>query len=136
MKENSLFRTIREYENMHILLWLVKDTCWVASAAYPWLRIPGMIMIVPTLLVAIFITWKSRNDQADLFHNTAVCMWISANATWMTGEFFYNDGTRPIALGFFIAGLIVVTIYYTVHFPKRYKQLNNAENDNENNSTN
>lgn len=127
MKENKLFRSIREYENMHILLWLVKDTCWVASAAYPWLRIPGMIMIAPTLLVAIFITWKARNDQADLFHNIAVCMWISANASWMIGEFFYNDGTRPIALGFFIVGLIVVSVYYIVHFPKRYKAIDSED---------
>ncbi|HLP22109.1 MAG TPA: hypothetical protein VK174_17465 [Chitinophagales bacterium] len=122
MKENSLLKSIREYENMHIALWLVKDSCWVASASYPWLRVPGMIMIVPTLLVAIFITWRARNDQADVFHNIAVCLWICANATWMIGEFFYDDTTRPIAMAFFAAGLIVVAVYYVVYFPKRIKE--------------
>ncbi len=122
MSLNSVFKNIREYENLHIALWLVKDTCWVMSANVPELKIPGMIMIIPTLLVAIYIAWRSRDEISDLYHNIAVCLWISANATWMTGEFFYNDSTRPIAMLFFIAGLIVVSVYYVVYFPKRNSQ--------------
>ena len=126
MKDNSLLKSIREYENMHIALWLVKDSCWVASVDFPWLKIPGIIMIVPTLLVAIFITWRTRRDQADLFHNIAVCLWISANASWMIGEFYFEDKTRHIPMAFFAAGLVVVAIYYIVHFPKRIKENNEA----------
>ena len=45
-----MFKDIREYENMHIVLWLIKDTCWVMT----W-RVAGMTMIIPTLIVAIHI---------------------------------------------------------------------------------
>ena len=109
-----LFRNIREYENLHIALWLMKDMCWVMS-----FKIGGMIMIIPTLAVAIHLTWKSRKTISDLFHNIAVCLWITANAIWMTGEFFYNDGLRPYATVLFTAGLIIVAVYYFSYLPKR-----------------
>ena len=51
-----------------------------------------MIMIVPTIGLAFYISWISRRDKAELFHNLAVCCWISANSTWMIGEFYYEDG--------------------------------------------
>jgi hypothetical protein len=119
MKIGSLYKNIREYENLHIALWLIKDTCWVTG----W-RVAGMIMIIPTLIVAIHIAWRSRQNISDLFHSIAVCLWITANATWMTGEFFYSDSLRPYALIFFSAGLIIVSFYYVIHFPQR--QLNEA----------
>lgn len=109
-----MFKNIREYENLHIALWLVKDTCWVATY-----RTAGMIMIIPTIVVAIHIAWRSRKQVSDLFHNIAVCMWISANGIWMTGEFFFEDGLRPYALVFFASGLITVGCYYAFHLPKR-----------------
>ena len=108
MREKSFFQNIREYENLHIALWLVKDTCWCLSQNLPFMKLPGMLMIIPTLFVAVDITLRSRKELSDLFHNTAVCLWISANATWMTGEFFYEDSFRPFAMIFFVAGLIVV----------------------------
>ena len=117
MKVKSLFNNIREYENLHIALWLVKDTCWVMS-----FKIGGMVMIIPTLIVAVHLTWRSRKSVSDLFHNTAVCLWISANATWMTGEFFYFDGLRPYATVLFVIGLIVVSFYYLVYFPRKRAQ--------------
>ncbi|MDB5281785.1 MAG: hypothetical protein JWO06_860 [Bacteroidota bacterium] len=111
-----MFKKIREYENLHIALWLLKDTCWVMS----W-HTAGMIMIIPTLAVAIHIAWKSRTQLDDLFHNIAVCLWITANAIWMTGEFFYEDGTRKYATVFFALGIIVVAAYYAVYVPKRLR---------------
>src|SRR6188768_374715 len=66
------FKQIREYENLHILLWLLKDTCWVML----W-QIGGLIMIVPTIGVAIHITWLRRKIISDLYHNLAICLWIS-----------------------------------------------------------
>ncbi len=77
---------LRKTENLHILLWLIKDTCWVLD-----LKWPGMLMILPTLAVAIYITVASKSSYADFMHNLAICFWISANAIWMTGEFFFND---------------------------------------------
>jgi hypothetical protein len=113
-----MVKNIREYENLHIALWLVKDTCWVMGDRFPLMRYPGMFMIIPTILVAIHIAWRSRHNISDLFHNVAVCLWISANATWMTGEFFYDDGLRPYAMVFFVLGLIVIAAYYGVQLPK------------------
>lgn len=106
-------KKIREYENLHILLWLLKDTCWVML----W-QTAGIIMIVPTIAVAIHITWLRRDIKSDLFHNLAVCMWISANSIWMIGEFFFDDSLRPIAMIFFIAGLITVGSYYIIVVPR------------------
>jgi hypothetical protein len=71
--------------------------------------------------VAIHLAWKSRKNISDLFHNIAVCLWITANATWMTGEFFYHDESRPYAMIFFSIGIVVVGFYYLVYFPKHNK---------------
>ncbi|MBK6830882.1 MAG: hypothetical protein IPG92_09200 [Flavobacteriales bacterium] len=104
-----MMRSLRASENFHILLWLLKDLCWVMD-----LRIMGMIMIVPTLAMAVWIAWRSRTDRGEFLHCLAVVFWIAANGTWMIGEFFYNDGTRPIAIGFFAAGLLTIVPYYLV----------------------
>jgi len=73
----------RRVENMHILLWLIKDACWATS-----FRTLGIIMIVPTLTVAIVIAWQTRKMLSEFLHNLAVIFWISANCLWMVGEFF------------------------------------------------
>jgi hypothetical protein len=112
-----MLEKIRKFENMHIALWLLKDTCWVLN-----FRLCGMIMIVPTITVAIFITWKMRQYRAELFHNLAVCLWILANSVWMTGEFFFNDETRHIATVFFIAGLLCILYFYLGTIIKRKTQ--------------
>lgn len=105
--------TIRETENFHILLWLVKDSCWVMD-----LKIAGMLMIIPTVFVAVWLTWRSLHDRADFFHNLAVCCWILANSIWMTGEFFFKDTFRPFAIVFFALGLLCVAYYYLFLRPK------------------
>lgn len=100
-------QSIRKFENVHILLWLVKDTCWVMNY-----QVLGVLMIVPTFFVAALITWKTRNVITDLFHNLAICFWIIANSTWMIGEFFYEDVSRPYATVFFIIGIMIISYYY------------------------
>ncbi len=97
-------------ENAHILLWLIKDTCW----AMVW-KPGGIFMIFPTLSVAFYILWKSRHIRAELFHNLAVCLWISANSVWMVGEFFAKE-TKPYAVVLFICGLTTLFIYYFFYF--------------------
>lgn len=106
---NTAVVKLRKQENFHILLWLVKDLCWVTVS-----RMAGMIMIVPTLLLALYITWKNRNDRAELMHNIAICLWICANSTWMIGEFYFDDTTRPLAIVFFSGGLLSMLYYYAI----------------------
>jgi len=102
-----MFTKIRKYENMHIALWLLKDTCWVMD-----FKPAGLFMIVPTLSVAFYLTWYLRKEKAELLHNLAVCFWIMANSVWMIGEFYFEDGTRPYAIVFFAAGIICIATYY------------------------
>ncbi|HEX2615991.1 MAG TPA: hypothetical protein VHL57_00540, partial [Flavobacteriales bacterium] len=109
-----LFRTIRSSENFHIVLWLFKDLCWVMD-----MHLFGVIMIVPTVAMAVWIAWRSRDEIGELLHSVAVVCWISANSIWMIGEFFYRDRTRPVAACFFVIGLLCVAWYYLVLLPRR-----------------
>jgi hypothetical protein len=119
-KVYSIPAKFRKTENMHILLWLLKDICWATN-----LRIPGLIMIVPTLTVALLITWQTRHMKSELFHNLAVDFWITANCVWMIGEFFHLDenlwhgyGLRQAAILPFALGLSVLAYYYLVLFKR------------------
>ncbi len=102
-----MFEKIRKLENTHILLWLIKDACWVME-----FKLMGVLMILPTVIVAFYLSFLSRFDRKELLHNLAVCCWILANSVWMIGEFFLNDSTRPAAAVFFLLGLSFVAIYY------------------------
>lgn len=102
-----MFDRIRKFENVHILLWLLKDSCWLMD----W-RVAGMFMVVPTIAMAFYITWLSRSVLKELIHNLAVCCWIMANSIWMAGEFFLNDTTRPVAFVFFLLGLGSIAGFY------------------------
>ncbi|MEP7277286.1 MAG: hypothetical protein ABI813_01470 [Bacteroidota bacterium] len=133
-KVYSIPARFRKTENLHILLWLLKDICWATN-----LRIPGLIMIVPTLTVALLITWQTRNMKSELFHNLAVDFWISANCIWMVGEFFHLEeniwhgyGLRQVAIIPFALGLSVLAYYYIVLFRKNeyeYSSLAKAEKE-------
>lgn len=98
---------IRGFENLHVVLWLIKDVSWLLT----W-RLLGILMIIPTLAVAIFITWNTRHQVHSFWHNLAITFWISANATWMTGEFYTHDTLRPYALIFFVLGFLSIGYYY------------------------
>ncbi len=104
---------LREYENFHIVLWLMKDTCWLME----W-KIAGIVMIVPTVAAAFHITWLSRKNTANLYHNLAVSNWICANAIWMIGEFFFDDTFRPFARVFFSMGFVFLAAYYFGVLPR------------------
>ncbi len=69
-------------------------------------------MAVPTLAIAFWLTWQMRANVGETVHNVAVCCWISANTIWMTGEFFFEDGTRSIATIFFSLGIFVLGVHY------------------------
>ena len=102
----------RWIENGHIFLWLLKDTCWAME-----FKIGGMVMILPTLVVAIYILWQSRGHRQDYFHNIAVCLWITGNSLWMAGEFFKLE-LRWLAAIIFGIGLTVMAVYYIFFFRK------------------
>lgn len=68
----------------------------------------GLIMIVPTVFVAIYLTVKSWSDMKERLHNLAVCSWILANSTWMTGEFYFEDHLRTPAACLFGFGLACI----------------------------
>jgi hypothetical protein len=114
---------IRKIENFHILLWLLKDLCWVTLS-----KTLGVIMIVPTLSLAIYITYKNRKDKAELVHNLAVCFWITANSVWMIGEFYLeDDAARTPATVFFVIGLLMMARYYftvIIRLPDSLKEVN------------
>jgi len=106
---------LRRVENLHIIFWLVKDTCWCMLS-----HTLGVIMIIPTFLIALFIVIKTRKMPSEFAHNLAVLFWISANSTWMCGEFFCNDCTRGPALVLFSAGITSLVVYYSWAFYKRF----------------
>ncbi len=110
----------RRIENLHILLWLLKDACWAMN-----LRWAGVFMIVPTLTVALLITWQTRHMRSEWLHNLAVDFWITANCTWMIGEFFGWDegliggfGLRQLAIVPFSIGLLLLVPYYFARLPR------------------
>ena len=103
----TLLDRVRKLENIHIVLWLLKDTCWIQN----W-KVAGCVMIIPTVGMAFYITMLSRNNRKEWFHNLAVCSWILANSIWMIGEFFLQDSTRPLAMVFFVIGLASIAFYY------------------------
>jgi hypothetical protein len=72
----------------------------------------GMLMIIPTILIALWIAMKTRKHKLEFAHNLAVLCWISANSTWMYGEFYAKDGTRPYSIVLFSLGFIAIGSYY------------------------
>ena len=77
----------KHYENLHIPLWLLKDTCW----AMEW-KTAGIIMIIPTVLIALIITIKHLREKVKEFWiSLAVLFWISGNSYWMICEFTNNE---------------------------------------------
>jgi len=115
----------RKMENMHIAFWLMKDISWCML----WREL-GVTMIVPTLAVAIWITWKNRHIVSELAHNLAIVFWITANAYWMISEFFGFDEDniwgnitgKHFALIPFTAGALTLLIYYLLLRPKETKR--------------
>lgn len=117
MKNSTIYYIpykFRKIENLHILLWLLKDICWALNLKYP-----AIIMIIPTLLVAIMITYQTRKIISELIHNLAIDFWITANCTWMVGEFFQLEeniigelGLRQFSILPFSIGLLILGYYY------------------------
>lgn len=102
-----MLSAVRKKENLHIVLWLLKDFGWIMGY-----KTLAFIMAVPTLGLAIQLCWITRKDRSEFYHNLAVLSWIIANVIWMTGEFFYADSIRHLAAPFFIVGLLILGRFY------------------------
>ncbi len=109
----ELWEKIKKYESMHIVFWLIKDSCWMLQ--FKWL---GILMVIPTLTIAAYIVYITRNS-VDMFINLAVFSWICANSFWMFIEFFTSGQLKlwasiPFGLGFIFVGIY----YYKTLFSK------------------
>lgn len=114
----SIPARFRKLENLHILFWLAKDLCWCLV-----FKPLGIIMIVPTLTVAFYIAWRSRNIVAELTHNIAIALWIIANSIWMISEFMkVDEQVKPFCIIPFSLGLLVLLYYYLVYAPLQRKR--------------
>ncbi|WP_217278687.1 hypothetical protein [Hymenobacter sp. BRD67] len=111
----------RQMENTHILFWLLKDISWCMV----WKPL-GILMIAPTLGIALVIAWRTRTLKAELAHNLAIVFWISANSYWMLSEFFGFDTVRigtitdgkHLSIIPFGIGLAILAYYYLVQKPQ------------------
>ena len=105
----------RRMENLHIVFWLFKDVSWCMI----WKPL-GMMMILPTLAIAVIISIRNRQYVSELYHNLAITVWILANSYWMTSEFFHFDNIpvfgsytyKHLAMIPFLAGILLLTYYY------------------------
>ncbi len=106
--KNKQSFSLRKLENLHIPLWLLKDTCWMME----W-RLLGVIMILPTISVAIILAIRTFRKR-DFFINAAICFWIFANAFWMCCEFFNHVEWKFFAGIPFGIGILFTTGFYTI----------------------
>ncbi|WP_204376137.1 hypothetical protein [Hymenobacter coccineus] len=115
----------RKMENTHILFWLVKDISWCMI----WKTL-GLLMVGPTLGIAIVIAWRTRAYKSELAHNLAIVFWITANSYWMASEFFHFDAVvvapgvtgKHLALVPFLIGLGILLYYYLVQKPRETRE--------------
>ncbi len=102
-------------ENLHIVFWLLKDLGWCMG----WKPL-GIAMVIPTLIISIAISWRSRTEKSRHFHNLAITAWITANSYWMITEFFHfeemkmwgNFTYKQLALIPFVTGVLLLAYYY------------------------
>lgn len=117
----SIPLTYRRMENLHIVFWLLKDISWCMI----W-RPLGILMIFPTLLIALLISWRTRQYVSELCHNLAITVWIMANSYWMISEFFHFDALpvfgdftyKHLAMIPFLAGILLLLYYYVFWKPR------------------
>jgi hypothetical protein len=117
-KENQYIipAKFRKMENTHILFWLLKDISWCLG-----FKVLGTAMIVPTLIIAAIIAWRTRHFVSELAHNLAIFFWICANSFWMVTEFLkVDEHLKLYALIPFCMGLLPLIFYYCIYSPRQY----------------
>ena len=106
-------------ENLHIVFWLFKDISWCLN----W-KLLGVLMIVPTMAIAIIITIRNRKWVSETCHNAAIVFWIAANSYWMISEFLHFDAEtvpglhnvtyKHLAIIPFVIGILILAYYYLI----------------------
>lgn len=109
-------KNFRVYEYLHIPFWLLKDSAWALG-----IKPMGVLMIFPTLTLAILIAIKTRKTIHELLPNISILLWIIANSIWMCDEFF-ELGIKSYCYFPFILGVIIILWWLVFYFPKIWKQ--------------
>ena len=120
----SISLRYRKMENLHIVFWLIKDLSWCMV----WKPL-GLLMILPTITIAIILCWRNRKDVAETAHNLAIVFWIIANSYWMTSEFFKFEALRlfgtytykNLAVIPFAIGILILAWFYLWWSPRNKK---------------
>src|SRR5580692_11438871 len=97
----------RVVENVPLILNLLKDSSW----CYAWVWV-GTIAVVPILSYQIYEIWKCRKDVHQTVRSVVAGLVLSANATWMFGDFYFGqDHLRNVARWVFSIGLVIGVAY-------------------------
>lgn len=115
------FRTWRDYETIHVFLWLGKDYAWCSENLIMW-----YIFMVPTVLVAADFAWTSlwtkKASLIEKVNSCAVLLWVIANMVWAIGDFYYPktmndpahfydyDGKSSHSLRWYVGWILLVTM--------------------------
>lgn len=105
----------RKMENLHIVFWLFKDLSWCLG-----FKLLAGVMIIPTLLISLVITYRTKSLMSELCHNLAISIWIMANSFWMITEFlkidekiaFWGITYKHLAVIPFGIGIAILAFYY------------------------
>jgi len=92
-----LFSSWKHYENVHILLWLGKDTAW----NWEW-KVMWMCFSIPTIIVGLDFLHKSlftKRLMIDHAHYCAQFLWVFSNLIWAYGELFMAE-SRDLPIDF------------------------------------
>lgn len=111
-------------ENLHIVFWLIKDISW----AMLWQPL-GVMMILPTIVLAVRITIQTFYIESERYHNLAIVSWITANCSWMIFEFFWpqHDELRYYTAFPFACGIAFIVYYYAVRRPRALRLARSGE---------
>jgi hypothetical protein len=84
-----LFASWKHYENVHILMWLGKDTAW----NWDW-KVMWICFTIPTILIGLDFIHKSlftKRLMIDHAHYCAQFLWVFSNLIWAYGELFLPE---------------------------------------------
>jgi hypothetical protein len=110
--------SLRKAENFHLLLWLIKDLCWVSG----W-QVMGLIIAIPTIGMAVYIALTTRKSASFFYFNLAILAWILANTCWMLADFFVGESQAVLYANIltvvkvlFFVGLTFIVFYHARSF--------------------
>lgn len=86
---SMLFKSWRDYENIHILMWVGKDVAW----NWQW-KVMWICFSIPTILIGLDFIHKSMFTQRLLIDHAHYCaqfLWVSSNLIWAYGELFLPE---------------------------------------------